>query len=68
MVDAPTERELRLISLAIAFNVDSCEVEECCMRHGLSYEESAVGDIRRALLEDFGVPGMFPPRLRGGLG
>jgi hypothetical protein len=57
-----TERALRLISLAIVFGVDSIEVEECCERHGLSYDTSPVSDIRRAVLADYGVPVLIPPK------
>ncbi len=61
-MDPVTERELRLISLAMAFGLDSCEVEECCGRHGLDYDTSEIGAIRRAVMDDFGMPGLFGPR------
>lgn len=59
---ALSERALRLISLAIVFDVDSEDVMGCCERHGLNYDQSEIDAIRRAVLEDYGLPGMFPPR------
>lgn len=63
MATEVTERALRLISLAIECGIDSLDVEDCCIRHGLSYDESPVEEIRRAVLDDYGVPMMIPPRV-----
>lgn len=61
MDERVTERELRLISLAIVLDLDSSDVEECCRRHGLDYGSAPFAEIRKVVVEDYGFPPLFPP-------